>query len=111
MGNQREEKKSTAAAYLACVRYETVLTSGTKHELKQNMNVLAKLVKATDFAAKKHRNDRRKDADKTPYINHPIGVAEILTWARKLVFSASLSKNSKPVFPTMKLSLPSLIYS
>jgi len=43
------------------------------------MNVLAKLVKAADFAAKKHRNDRRKDADKTPYINHPIGVAEILT--------------------------------
>ena len=32
-----------------------------------------------DFAAKKHRNVRRKDSDKTPYINHPIGVAEILT--------------------------------
>lgn len=43
------------------------------------MDVLAKLVKATDFSAKKHRNGRRKDADKTPYINHPIGVAEILT--------------------------------
>jgi len=45
--NQREEKESTAAAYLACVRYETVLTSDIKHEPKQNMNALAKLVKAT----------------------------------------------------------------
>lgn len=36
------------------------------------------LVKATNFAAIKHRNQRRKDPQETPYINHPIGVAEIL---------------------------------
>lgn len=32
-----------------------------------------------DFAAKKHRDQRRLDDVKTPYINHPIGVAWILT--------------------------------
>ena len=32
-----------------------------------------------DFAAKKHRDQRRLDTHKTPYINHPIGVARILT--------------------------------
>ena len=36
------------------------------------------LLKAADFAAKKHRDQRRKDSTKTPYINHPIGVAHIL---------------------------------
>ncbi|KXS22015.1 HD-domain/PDEase-like protein [Gonapodya prolifera JEL478] len=39
----------------------------------------AQLLKAIDFAARKHVNQRRKDAAKTPYINHPIGVAGILT--------------------------------
>ena len=36
------------------------------------------VIKATNFAAIKHRNQRRKDEAKTPYINHPIGVAFIL---------------------------------
>jgi guanosine-3',5'-bis(diphosphate) 3'-pyrophosphohydrolase len=39
----------------------------------------ADLLKAANFAAKKHRNQRRKDSARTPYINHPIGVANILT--------------------------------
>ena len=38
-----------------------------------------RLVAATDFAARKHKDQRRKDSDKTPYINHPIGVAQILS--------------------------------
>ena len=33
---------------------------------------------ALSFAAYKHRNQRRKDTAKTPYINHPIAVANIL---------------------------------
>ena len=40
---------------------------------------LAELLKAADIAAKKHRDQRRKDSARTPYINHPIGVANILT--------------------------------
>ncbi|XP_078539380.1 guanosine-3',5'-bis(diphosphate) 3'-pyrophosphohydrolase MESH1 [Lissotriton helveticus] len=37
------------------------------------------LLEAVDFAARKHKRQRRKDPEKTPYINHPIGVARILT--------------------------------
>jgi len=33
------------------------------------------VMKAVNFAALKHTNQRRKDVQKTPYINHPIGVA------------------------------------
>ncbi|XP_029431003.1 guanosine-3',5'-bis(diphosphate) 3'-pyrophosphohydrolase MESH1 isoform X2 [Rhinatrema bivittatum] len=39
----------------------------------------ARLLEAADFAAKKHRSQRRKDPEGTPYINHPIGVARILS--------------------------------
>lgn len=33
----------------------------------------AQLLEAADFAARKHRGQRRKDPEGTPYINHPIG--------------------------------------
>lgn len=33
----------------------------------------AQLLEAADFAARKHRRQRRKDPEGTPYINHPIG--------------------------------------
>ena len=42
------------------------------------MSGLADVVKAADFAARKHKDQRRKAADQLPYINHPIGVAHIL---------------------------------
>ena len=43
---------------------------------------LQALVAAVDFAARKHKDQRRKDKEKTPYINHPIGKFVIrLAWA------------------------------
>lgn len=36
------------------------------------------LVTALDFAARKHRDQRRKDAEASPYINHPIALAHVL---------------------------------
>lgn len=39
---------------------------------------LALVLKATEFAAHKHRNQRRKDKEASPYINHPITLASIL---------------------------------
>lgn len=36
------------------------------------------LLKALHFAADKHRDQRRKNKDASPYINHPIHVAQIL---------------------------------
>jgi guanosine-3',5'-bis(diphosphate) 3'-pyrophosphohydrolase len=38
----------------------------------------ARLLEALAFAADKHRNQRRKDAEASPYINHPIAVAAVL---------------------------------
>lgn len=40
---------------------------------------VARLLDAASFAAFKHRDQRRKDVDSTPYINHPLDVARILT--------------------------------
>jgi hypothetical protein len=39
---------------------------------------MGKLLDAVEFAAEKHAGQTRKDADKTPYIIHPIGVSELL---------------------------------
>jgi GTP diphosphokinase / guanosine-3',5'-bis(diphosphate) 3'-diphosphatase len=38
----------------------------------------ATLLKAAEFAAHKHRHQRRKDAEASPYINHPIALANVL---------------------------------
>lgn len=39
---------------------------------------LALILRAAAFAADKHRNQRRKDAEASPYINHPLALATIL---------------------------------
>ena len=36
------------------------------------------LLKAIEFASRKHSMQRRKDVDASPYINHPIAVAHLL---------------------------------
>lgn len=42
------------------------------------MTGTARLLEAASFAADRHRDQRRKDVDATPYINHPLDVARIL---------------------------------
>ena len=37
-----------------------------------------KLISAIAFAAERHRNQRRKDIEASPYINHPIALANVL---------------------------------
>ncbi len=39
---------------------------------------LTRLLEAVAFAAEKHRNQRRKDKEASPYINHPIALATLL---------------------------------
>ena len=39
---------------------------------------LTLLLKALAFAARKHRDQRRKDVEASPYINHPIELADVL---------------------------------
>lgn len=43
-----------------------------------NAELLSIIIKCVNFAAIKHKDQRRKDEQETPYINHPIGVANIL---------------------------------
>ncbi|MBI4024497.1 MAG: bifunctional (p)ppGpp synthetase/guanosine-3',5'-bis(diphosphate) 3'-pyrophosphohydrolase [Verrucomicrobia bacterium] len=39
---------------------------------------MGKLLSAIAFSAERHRSQRRKDAEASPYINHPIQVAEMI---------------------------------
>jgi guanosine-3',5'-bis(diphosphate) 3'-pyrophosphohydrolase len=39
---------------------------------------LGLILRSLAFAARKHRDQRRKDAEASPYINHPIALADIL---------------------------------
>lgn len=45
----------------------------------ETKDVAAVLLDAVMFAAERHRNQRRKDADASPYINHPIALAHLLS--------------------------------
>ncbi len=49
------------------------------------MEDIALLLKAFRFAAHKHRYQRRKDEDASPYINHLIEVAEIMASVGKVI--------------------------
>ena len=40
---------------------------------------LQRLIDALAFAAHKHRDQRRKDVEASPYINHPIALARVLS--------------------------------
>ena len=44
-----------------------------------------RLLSALSFSAQKHRRQRRKDLDGSPYINHPIEVARILAEVGQVV--------------------------
>jgi guanosine-3',5'-bis(diphosphate) 3'-pyrophosphohydrolase len=40
---------------------------------------MQKVILAANFAANKHRDQRRKDREASPYINHPLALAFVLT--------------------------------
>lgn len=42
------------------------------------MDEIHRFIQAVDFAASKHRNQRRKDEEASPYINHPIALTRVL---------------------------------
>lgn len=64
---------SERSAYLvgALLIYWSILRITTK--MSSNIDEIQALVKCYNFAAIKHANQRRKDENQTPYINHPIG--------------------------------------
>lgn len=48
------------------------------------------ILRAAAFAARKHRDQRRKDADASPYINHPLELARVLAEVGGLTDAATL---------------------
>ena len=46
--------------------------------LAENDRNIALILEAAAFAAERHRNQRRKDEEASPYINHPLAIAQIL---------------------------------
>jgi guanosine-3',5'-bis(diphosphate) 3'-pyrophosphohydrolase len=49
-----------------------------KIESIEHGDAVGLLLRAISFAADKHKNQRRKDVEATPYINHPIALASVL---------------------------------
>ena len=47
--------------------------------MSDSQSIESGILKAALFAAHKHRDQRRKGSEASPYINHPIAVAETLT--------------------------------
>ena len=46
--------------------------------MRQPKKGLELVIRAAGFAAHKHRDQRRKDVNQSPYINHPLELAEVL---------------------------------
>lgn len=55
------------------------------------MSDITIILRAASFAAYKHRNQRRKDADASPYINHPLALARVLAEEGGVADPATLS--------------------
>ncbi len=48
-------------------------------------------LKAIEFASRKHRDQRRKDVAQSPYINHPIALAEVLWFEGRVRNSVTIA--------------------
>jgi GTP diphosphokinase / guanosine-3',5'-bis(diphosphate) 3'-diphosphatase len=66
------------AEYQGRVAQRDAISREVQWEQAKARNDKIVLVRALAFAAKKHRDQGRKDAEASPYINHPIGLARIL---------------------------------
>lgn len=72
--NNKERADLLAQEMVANLNYN-VLKEAAEDEKHQ---LISLLFKALTFSAEKHRTQKRKDIDKSPYINHPIALANIL---------------------------------
>ena len=72
--SNKEKADLLADEMIANLKYN-VLKEAAETEKVQSISLL---FKALAFSAEKHTKQRRKDIDKTPYINHPISLANIL---------------------------------
>ena len=75
----REIIEAVPDALVAHVQLSRLLADfGKAAEPSRTASTPAALIGALGFAADKHRNQRRKDKEASPYINHPIELARIL---------------------------------
>jgi guanosine-3',5'-bis(diphosphate) 3'-pyrophosphohydrolase len=72
--NNKERADLMAEEMVANLKYNVLKESAEqeKHDL------ISLLFKALAFSAEKHTKQRRKDIEESPYINHPIALANIL---------------------------------
>jgi guanosine-3',5'-bis(diphosphate) 3'-pyrophosphohydrolase len=72
--NNKEKADLLADEMIANLKYN-VLKEAAETEKSQSLSLL---FKALAFSAEKHTKQRRKDIEESPYINHPIALANIL---------------------------------
>ena len=72
--NNEEKADLLADEMIANLKYN-VLKEAAETEKVQSLSLL---FKALAFSAEKHTKQRRKDIEESPYINHPIALANIL---------------------------------
>ena len=72
--NNKERADLIAQEMVANLNYN-VLKEAAEHE---KHDLISLLFKALAFSAEKHTKQRRKDIEESPYINHPIALANIL---------------------------------
>ena len=65
-------------AYSLCDRRAHAVTIHLSEAFMTTLSGFPLLIDAIAFAAEKHRSQRRKDAEASPYINHPIALARVL---------------------------------
>ena len=72
--NNKKMTDLMAEEMISNLKYNVLQESAENDKAK----LLSLLFRALAFSAEKHTKQRRKDIDKTPYINHPISLANIL---------------------------------
>ena len=77
-GPYRETIEAVPDALVAHVQLSRLLADFGAGPQEPGAGSMPALIGALSFAADKHRNQRRKDAEASPYINHPIMLAKIL---------------------------------
>jgi len=64
--------------WIHCGHWRLYATNYLEIRMQNPSDPIAIVVAASAFAAHKHRDQRRKGRDASPYINHPIAVANVL---------------------------------
>jgi guanosine-3',5'-bis(diphosphate) 3'-pyrophosphohydrolase len=78
-GPYREIIEAVPDALVAHVQLSRLLADFGAAPQEPGAGSMPALIDALSFAADKHRNQRRKDKEASPYINHPIALARILS--------------------------------